>query len=48
MGDDFDLPPDDEEAEVDEDEWPPFRKVTIISSTMPLNKMLLYVYFSTT
>lgn len=29
MGDDFDLPPDDEEAEVDEDEWPPFRKAGV-------------------
>jgi len=28
-GDDLDTPPDDAEAEVDEDEWPPFRKAGV-------------------
>lgn len=27
VGDDLDTPPDDAEDELDEDEWPPFRKV---------------------
>jgi hypothetical protein len=31
-GDDLDTPPDDAEAEVDEDEWPPFRKVRLIDA----------------
>lgn len=29
-GDELDSPPEDAEAEVDEDEWPPFRKVSCL------------------
>ena len=42
MGDDFDLPPDDEEAEIDEDEWPPFRKVLSSFLSQGFHKYYLY------